>query len=261
MQSSEFKYIQVTECFDDCIQLLLNRQDKRNAFNLEMILEITSFLKEIRNHPHRALIIKGSGPIFCAGGDIHWMHNVCLQSQTARLAEARRIRNLFLAIHSHDRPTLAAVHGGAFGGGVGLAVACDYVVATKDSMFSTSENKLGIVPACLAPFLVRRVGFVRARQMFLSAEHIDSSKGQMIGLVDRISEEPEDLWESVHQIISSLKVPSPRAQQQTKRLLLDFENLDNDICPVEFLSDSWGSPDGIEGTKAFINKRHPVWEV
>lgn len=261
MKMASFKSLKLSSCFDDCIELALNRPEKRNAFDDAMIREIMDCFETLREQPHRVLMIRGEGPVFCAGGDIQWMHQVCLQSEAARLFEATRIRNLFHTIHSHPRPTIAIVHGGAFGGGVGLAAACDYIVATDDSIFSTSESKLGIVPACLAPYLVRRIGFVRARRMFLSAEKITSREGFELGLVDRVTQDASSSLEIVADLVKSLKVPSPQAQRDAKSLLLELERLEADNCSIKYLAASWGSHDGVEGTGAFIENRTPVWQA
>jgi len=250
----KYKFVTVEDSKDGTLHLVLNRPEKRNAFHGEMLDELLHFL-QLPPGNQRVLILRGNGLIFCGGGDIDWMHAICHSSHEVRLKEAHRIRQLFHSIHTYPIPTIAVVHGGAYGGGVGLAAACDFVVGNDRALFSTSEVRLGIVPACLAPYLVRRVGYSAARQMFLTGESFSSSVAQSLGLVDAV--EPEGTTSSLDALISKLEIGSPNAQRDAKRLLISLERFsDEDSSTIEFLAGSWGSMDGREGTEAFVQREN-----
>ncbi len=254
----KYKFIAVEGSDDGTLHLVLNRPEKRNAFHGEMLDEMLHFL-QLSPGNQRVLILRGNGPIFCGGGDIDWMHAICHSSDDVRLKEAHRIRQLFHSIHTYPIPTIAVVNGGAYGGGVGLAAACDFVVGDENALFSTSEVRLGIVPACLAPYLVRRVGFSTARQLFLTGERLRSSDACSLGLVDIV--ESAGTTSNLDELFSKLRIGSPNAQRDAKSLLLSLEQFGAvDSSTIEFLANSWGSMDGREGTQAFIQKRNPKWE-
>jgi methylglutaconyl-CoA hydratase len=254
----KYKFVTVEDSNDGTRCLVLNRPEKRNAFHSEMLDEMLHVL-HLSPDNQKILKIRGNGPVFCGGGDIEWMHAICHSSDEIRLKEAHRIRQLFHSIHTYPIPTIAFVQGGAYGGGVGLAAACDFVVGDENALFSTSEVRLGIVPACLAPYLVRRVGFSTARQLFLTGERLRSSDACSLGLVDIV--ESAGTTSNLDELLSKLSIGSPNAQRDVKSLLLSLEHFGNvDSSTIKFLANSWGSLDGREGTIAFLQKRMPKWE-
>lgn len=261
MKSPVFRFLNLTSNDDGVVDMRLNRPEKRNAFHAEMIDEILECLRLLEDSmDHRILTISGEGKIFCAGGDIGWMHSICSMDEDDRLIEAKRVRALFHTVHIHSRPTIAKVQGGAFGGGVGLAIACDYVVANEDAVFSTSEVRLGIVPACLAPYLVRRIGFSKAKQLFLSASRLDASASLQLGLVDRVQRNGQTIDSEVQSLVETLLQGAPQAQRDSKSLLLNLEDFRGcDQASIDYLSESWGSASALEGTSAFLAKRLPNW--
>jgi methylglutaconyl-CoA hydratase len=248
---------------DSCLTIWLNRVDKRNAFDANMatrLIEAYSLAKDDNNISMVAL--RGRGPTFCAGGDINWMSDLASCSVLEREKNARLIAKLFGVIARFPKPTLAVVHGHAFGGAVGLTASSDFVLATKGARFATSEGKLGIVPACLAPHLINRIGLAQTRRMFLWAELIDANEALRIGLIDRLVSDSEIDIE-LKKIVSQLDLTSNFACQTAKQLLVDLmegEESKREDLSIKCLADSWGSPDGKEGMRAFLEKRKPHWE-
>ncbi len=254
-------FVQLRKISHHTVELLLNRPEQCNAFHGIMIEEILSKLDELeRSMTHRFLVVRGAGRFFCAGGDIAWMNEICKLNEQIRLENANLIRDLFNRLHVHPRPTIAAVHGGALGGGVGVAVACDFVIATSASYLATSEGRLGIVPACLAPYLIRRVGVVKARQLFLSAARIPAAKALEMNLIDGVAESDSLLDSNVRHLIESLLPISPQAQLDSKALTLELAPISQpEQRSIQYLADSWGTEECIEGTQAFLEKRAPQW--
>lgn len=248
---------------DRCLTVWLNRGDKRNAFNADMVtqlIEAYGLAKDDRSISMVAL--RGRGPTFCAGGDINWMSELASCSFFEREKNAKLIAKLFSVIAQFPKPTLAVVHGQAFGGAVGLAICSDFVLATKSVKFATSEAKLGIVPACLAPHLINRIGWAQTRRMFLWAEVIEANEVLRIGLVDRLVSDSETDVE-LQKMVLQLALNSNTACLTAKQLLRDLlkvEDTKRKDLSVKYLVDSWSSSDGKEGMRAFLEKRNPQWE-
>lgn len=255
-----YRFIRIEEGTQGVTTLWLARAEKRNAFHRQMIEEILEGLAEISQFlEHRVLVIRGEGACFCAGGDIAWMHDICNSSEVVQMQEANRIRALYEAVRTHVRPTIAAVHGGTFGGGIGLMVACDLVIAADFAKFSTSEGKLGIVPACLAPSLVRRVGLTRAKNLILLANTLSASDAERIGLVDFVDPNFHEHDQLEACVADLLAIPA-ETQLATKRMLREIEEkAHDDPHLLRFLAASWSSENGKEGTRAFLEQRQPEW--
>jgi methylglutaconyl-CoA hydratase len=243
--------------------LILNRPEVHNAFDDVLIQRLNEALDELAGDDNvRAVKVIGRGKSFSAGADLNWMRRMAEYSEEENLQDARKVAHMFHKLASFPRPTLAIVHGNAFGGGVGLIACCDIAIANVDARFSLSEVRLGLIPATISPFVVDAVGARQARRLFLSAERFDSKAAMDFGLIHALS--PADrLDDCADGFISQLLDNSPHAMSAAKELVSAVVNRPID---QRLLDDVAGriarqraSAEGREGVAAFLGKRPPAW--
>ena len=241
----------------------LNRPEVRNAFNDALISEIAAAFADIEaSADTRVVVVTAKGPAFCAGADLNWMRSMAGFSHADNHADALKVARMFHAVHSCSRPVIARVQGDAFGGGVGLAAACDIVVAAEAAHFALSEVKLGIVAATISPHLVRAMGARQAARYMLTGEKFGASHARTLGLVHEVTL-TEGLDREVERIVHHLLAASPAALAATKRLLADVVEAPMDdvllAATAKCIADARVSPEGREGIAAFLEKRAPSW--
>src|SRR5215471_10709623 len=167
--------------------VLLNRPDVHNAFNDDLIKQVTQTFTELGQRDEvRAVVLAGSGKSFCAGADLNWMKRMVQYSYEENLADARAVGRMFLAIATCPKPVIARVHGAALGGGAGVVAACDIAIALESAQFGFTEVKLGIIPGVISPFVIARIGAGRAREYFLTGERFPASVAFDIGLIQHL---------------------------------------------------------------------------
>jgi methylglutaconyl-CoA hydratase len=243
--------------------LWLNRPDVRNAFNDVLIAELSQAFADVEASPDtRVVVVAARGPVFSAGADLTYMRAMAGYTHAENHADALKVARMFHAVHSCSRPVVARVQGDAYGGGVGLAAACDLVIAADTANFSLSEVRLGIVAATISPHLVRAMGPRQAARYMLTAEKLDASTARDLGLVHE-TVKPDELDAQVERQIRLLLAASPAALAATKRLLADVvEGPRDDVllaATAKCIADARTSPDGREGIAAFLEKRAPAW--
>lgn len=229
--------------------LTLNRPEVRNALNDELIAELTRTLHELPPGT-RAVVIRGAGPGFCAGGDLEWMKKASAYSEEENYEDAMKVARLFRAVAIAPAVTISLVHGAAFGGGSGLVAASDIAIASPDAKFSFSEVKLGLVPATISPFVIDKIGRGHARALFSTGEPFGAEHALRIGLVHEIA---EDLEAAANRKIRHILMSGPRAVNASKRLTFD-----DDLSPentARRLAAARANPEGKEGVAAFLEKR------
>lgn len=240
----------------------LNRPDVRNAFNEEMIAELTAFAEGVpADGSVRAVVLRGAGPVFSAGADVQWMAKMVGYSREENLADARRAAQMFLAIDRIPVPVIGRIHGAALGGGSGLAAVCDVVVAADDVQFGFTEVVLGILPAMISPYVVRKIGLSAARELCLSGTRFPASKAKEIGLVHTVVPEAE-LDKAVDAQLALFRKAAPSAIAATKRLLAEvFGRRPGDVLAltIDNIANQRVSPEGQEGLRAFLEKRPARW--
>jgi methylglutaconyl-CoA hydratase len=252
------------------LTVVLNRPDVRNAFNEVVIDELTRVFAEMAPAPEtRAVVLKGEGPSFCAGGDLNWMKKAVDFDFAENLRDTRKLAEMFRLMNECPKPVIGLVHGAAIGGGVGLVSVCDIAIASQETIFSLSEVRLGIVPACIGPFVVAKIGASHARGLFMSAERFDARKAQAIALVHQIVERPEQLAEACEKTLSNVLACGPNAMAKAKELVLELSwperraGLASKGGPLEFVAEMLSqlriTAEGQEGVKAFLEKRKPSW--
>lgn len=241
----------------------LNRPEVRNAFNDALIADIAAAFADVEASPEtRVVVVAARGAAFCAGADLNWMRAMANYSHADNHADALKIARMFHAVHSCSKPVVARVHGDAFGGGVGLAAACDIVIALDTVGFVLSEVKLGIVAATISPHVVRAMGARQAARYMLTAERFPAKRAHELGLVHELAS-ADTLESSVNAVCSSLLAASPAALAATKKLLADVVEAPIDdvllAATAKCIADARVSPQGREGIAAFLEKRAPSW--
>jgi methylglutaconyl-CoA hydratase len=243
--------------------LWLNRPEVRNAFNDALVADIANAFADVEAAPDtRVVVVASRGPAFCAGADLNWMRSMASFSHADNHADALKVARMFHAVHSCSRPVVGRVQGDAFGGGVGLAAACDIVVAADAANFVLSEVKLGLVAATISPHVVRAMGARQAARYMLTAEKFDAARAQELGLVHEIVA-PQALDAQVERLVQQLLGASPAALAATKRLLADVVEAPVDdvllAATAKCIADARVSAEGREGIGAFLEKRAPAW--
>jgi methylglutaconyl-CoA hydratase len=217
--------------------LTLNKPQRHNAFDEQLIAEMTAGLRELAADPRvRAVVLSSTGKSFCAGADLQWMKRAAGYSDQENLQDARRLAELMATLNELAKPTIARVQGPAHGGGVGLIAACDIAVGTYDALFALSEVKLGIVPAVISPYVLAAIGERYCRRYMLTAERFSAAEAYRIGLLHELVPGEEQLDEAIAEIIDSLLANGPQAQAACKSLIrivagqpIDEETIDETV--------------------------------
>jgi methylglutaconyl-CoA hydratase len=247
---------------DSVARVTLNRPEIHNAFNEVMIQELIDVFKKIsRDKDARVVVLTGNGKSFCAGADLNWMKKVVDFSYEENLKESLELAELFYLIYSLPKPTIARVNGAAIGGGAGLVAVCDLVIASEKAKFSLSEVKLGLVPACISPYEVRRVGEKNCRELFLTGERIDAQKALQFGLANQVVP-ADELDKAVDELVKQLSNSGPNALAMCKKLLQNVPQMGFDEVKkytAEMIASLRMSDEGQEGMNAFLQKRKPNW--
>ena len=248
---------------DTVAVVVLARPDVHNAFDETLIAELTRTLAALDADPGvRVVVLAGQGKSFCAGADLNWMQRMAGYGHAENLADAGALANMLATLDRMAKPTIARVHGAAYGGGVGLVACCDIAIAAQEATFSLSEAKLGLIPATVGPYVVAAIGARQARRYFLSAERFTAAEALRIGLVHDVV--PGDaIDERLDTLIDALLVAGPRAQAESKALIRSVaaRRIDDAVIAdtVEWIAGVRASPEGREGVAAFLERRRPAW--
>lgn len=241
----------------------LARPEVRNAFNDQLILDLAeTFEKLATDAAVRVVVLRGQGPVFCAGGDLKWMQEAIKLAGRDNLEDTRRLAKMFATLNHCPKPVVGLVHGAVIGGGVGLTSICDYVIASKETVFSLAEVRLGIIPACIGPFVLAKIGESHARAYFMSAERFSAERALAIGLVHELADSPEALAAAGDRITKNLLQCGPNAMTAAKSLVRELKTKEFDESleyVARVLADLRVTPEGQEGLKAFLEKRKPNW--
>ena len=241
----------------------LARPDVRNAFNDELIADLQHTFDAIAANPEvRVVVLRGEGKVFCAGGDLKWMQKSVELTAEENLADTRRLSKMFATLNHCPKPVVGLIQGAAIGGGVGLVSICDYVIASHDTVFSLAEVRLGIIPACIGPFVLAKIGESNARAYFMSAERFAAERALAIGLVHELVETPVQLDIACSRITQNLLQCGPNAMAAAKALVrgIKARSFDESQDYVSrTLAELRVTPEGQEGLRAFLEKRKPSW--
>ncbi len=243
--------------------ITLNRADVHNAFDETLIAEVTRALLAAERDEHaRAVVLLGAGASFCAGADLNWMRKTAGFSRAQNLADARALSTMLSTLVSLSKPTIARVHGAAFGGGVGLVACCDIAVSAHDATFAFSEARLGLVPATIGPYVIEAIGARAARRFFLTAERFTAAEAYRLGLVHELVP-PQELDARINEILGFLVTAGPQAQVEAKALVraIAHRPIDGRLIAdtARRIARVRASPEGREGVAAFLAKRRAAW--
>ena len=244
-------------------RVTLARPDIRNAFNEVMIRELREVFAAIEDDSEvRVVVLTGAGQAFCAGADLHWMGRVLQYSYEENYEDSLRLAHLMREIYELPRPVVGRINGPAIGGGTGLVAVCDIVVAADSAVFSFSEVKIGLVPACISPYVIRRVGERYAREYFMTGERLTAQKARECGLVNHIVP-AAGLDAEVEEHVQSLISSGPEALAASKRLVREVSEMTLDQAgpyTADTIARLRMSAEGQEGMSAFLERRKPRWK-
>jgi methylglutaconyl-CoA hydratase len=245
--------------------LTLNRPEVRNAFNEDVIAELTRWAAAAadaaRHGGLRAAVLAGAGKVFCAGADVTWMSKMARYTEEENLRDAMAMSRMFAALDALPLPLIGRIHGAALGGGCGLAAVCDVVVADEQAVFGFTEVKLGIVPAVISPFALAKIGRSAARELFLTGARFSAARAREIGLAHAVAP-AADLDATVAQYVGEILTGGPEGIAAAKTLIPNvWARSIDDAMPITAgaIAARRVSPEGQEGLKAFLEKRKPAW--
>jgi methylglutaconyl-CoA hydratase len=248
---------------DVIANIRLNRTEVHNAFNDIMIAELTDcFIRIEKLEDIRLVILQGNGKSFCAGADLHYMKGIAKFGYKENYEDAQKLAKLFETVYNCTKPTLAVVHGACFGGANGLIAACDIVIAEESTKFAFSEVKLGIAPATIGPFVLKKTGEFNGRDLMMTGRRFSGKEAERVGLVNRAvgAGEMEEVLENyIKEFISA----APGAVRATKEMIVKVVN-EGGPGITEYTADLIAglraSDEGQEGMAAFLEKRAPNWK-
>jgi methylglutaconyl-CoA hydratase len=240
----------------------LNLAEKRNALSATMIAELTDMAETLgASVETRAIVLSGAGKVFCAGGDLDWMLAQIKAARQERMAEARKLAMMLNTLNEMPTPLIARIHGGAFGGGIGLACVSDVAISDTGTKFGLTETKLGLIPATIGPYVLARMGEGNARRVFMSARIFNASEACGLGILAKVVA-PEDLDAAIEAEVAPYLSVAPQAVGAAKALArslgpqISAATIDDTISR---LADTWEQEEAKHGIAAFLNKEPPRW--
>ena len=245
------------------LRLTLNRPESRNSMSTELAMEmIDVFDKVDADESIRGIVLTGAGEAFCAGGDLKWMQEIITQTRKERIAGSSAVAGLLYRMYDVTKPIIGRINGDGFGGGTGLTALCDVAVGARGkTRLCVSETMVGLAPANIAPFLVRKMGEGRARSVMLNARIMDADTAVHYGLLS-YAVDPDDFDAAIEEEVGNLLRCAPQGVVATKALISYVARHSVHECwnyTVDRLADAWETEDGQEGVAAFVEKRKPRW--
>ena len=222
-------------------RVTLNRPNVRNAFNAEMISELSAWAADFHLDPRgaRAVVLAGAGKTFCAGADAAWLAKVAAHSEEENVRDSTVTSQMFRELDQLPIPLIGRIHGAAIGGGAGLAAVCDIVVSADDAVFGFTEVKLGVIPAVISPFVIAKIGLSAARELFLTGARFPAARAYKMELVHAV-------------------VPAAQLDETIDRYIAEIGEATTALT-AKTLASRRASAEGQEGLRAFLEKRKPRW--
>jgi methylglutaconyl-CoA hydratase len=265
LRDSEYDLIRFDATRAGIAIVTLHRPEVHNAFNAELIAELTDVFAMIADQPSiRMMILRGEGKSFSAGADLEWMKLAALNTREDNETDAQRLAEMLLQLYEMPQMTLALVQGTAMGGGAGLVAACDVAIAMAGTKFSFSEVRLGLTPATISPFVIEAVGPRMARALFVTAESFDAAYAEKIGLVQYVAQTSDEMSDLEEHIAKLVFAAAPGAVADSKKLVRDYSRreIDRELGhkTAKRIAARRSSEEGKEGIAAFLEKRPPNWK-
>lgn len=240
------------------------RPEIHNAFNSTVIAEMSEVFRHINTDDTiRVVLLSGEGKSFCAGADLNWMKSVIDQTYEQNLTESNALADLFYQMYTCPRPIVGRINGAAIGGGTGFVAVCDIAIAAKSAKFSFSEVKIGVVPACIGPYVIRKIGEGKARELFITGERMRATRALEVGLVNKVVDD-DRLDDEVDNLIDSILSSGPNAIAMAKQLVSSVPMMTPEQFKpytAEMIAKLRISDEGQEGMNAFLTKRKPSWTL
>lgn len=244
------------------VEITLHRPEVRNAFDETLIAELTRCVEAASGEGCRALVLRGAGPVFCAGADLNWMARAAGYSYEENLEDARGLQRMFAALAHFPGVTVAVVQGAALGGGAGLAAVCDITIADEAALFALSEVRLGLVPAVIAPYVLEKIGVGAARALFVSGERIDAATALRLGLAQYVTAGEPERAVRLEAVLKRVLEAGPHAIATAKALIREVAGRSPDAAAEATAACIAGlrvGAEGQEGIHAFLEKRRPTF--
>lgn len=263
MGEASYQYIEL-QISGPIARINLNRPDRHNALILEMISELDQALDMISERDELLFVqLSGNGRSFCAGADLNWFYGSDEKNPDKNATRYKQLADLLLKLHQLPLVTIACVRGNVFGGGIGLMAACDFVLAETNTRFMFSEVKLGLLPATILPFVVKRLSVQNLRKWILTGTLFSVHEAHSAGLADDIYTE-DQLENKLEMLMNSYTDASPSAIKKAKKMINQVTSGEIGVTDTELtagiLAQALSSADGQEGINAFLEKRKPVWK-
>jgi methylglutaconyl-CoA hydratase len=244
-------------------RLRLNRPDLHNAFDAELIAALTTALSQLGADPDvRVVVLEGAGASFSAGADLNWMRGMASASEADNRNDALALARLLRTLDELPKPTIASVHGAAFGGGVGLVAACDIAIGVPEAKFGLTESKLGLLPAVISPYVIAAIGARQARRWFATAEIFDADEALRIGLLHEVVNATAldtAVQRQVDLLLKAGPIAAATAKSLVRRVAAGGDGDALDAANAGLIAKLRVSPEGQEGLGAFLDKRKPAW--
>jgi methylglutaconyl-CoA hydratase len=258
--------LQVKEQPNGVLWLTLDRPAVKNALDPALIAQLIQAFSHLMPQ-HRAVCITGQGAAFCAGADLQWMQH-SLHANADQLAEeAQALATLLHTVATCRVPVVMGVHGGVYGGGIGLLATADVVIADPNTVFCLSETRLGLMPAVISPWVIQKTGYSHLNALTLTAAPFNTITAQRIGLVHHIVQDNDAnaLLAQLHTTLKQILATAPQATQLAKQWASTLSQQPNPLHPslisqaVDLITQRRQCEEGQEGMQAFLQKRSPNW--
>lgn len=243
----------------------LNRPEKSNSLNKEMVIDLITFLTTTANDNNfKLLVLYGEGGGFCSGGCLEWMKQGAIQTNDENMADAKLFVDLFAAMRHYPKPIITSIEKYAFGGALGLVACSDIAIAEEHTVFGFKEVRIGLVPATIAPHVMNKIGTGYCKKFMLTGADFDADEAIHAGLIQYVAPTGR-LKEKTKEMCRQITLSSAHAISQTKKLLNTLEDKqltieDQNKIVASYIANSRNSQDGIEGVNSFFEKRKPIWD-
>lgn len=249
---------------DSIATVALNKPEVHNAFDEQLIEDLMKIFLELEEDESvKAIVLKGNGKSFCAGGDLNWMKRSAEFSLEENKEDAMKLAQMLYVFYTLTKPTVVMAHGNVYGGGVGLVAAADVALCTEDTKFCLSEVKLGLIPSVISPYIVRAMGVRQMRRYAQTAEAFSAEKAYHMGLVHEVAQNAEILNSQLEGVLRHVKSNAPEAMRLAKQLgdVISETSLDENMLAytAEWIANRRASEEGKEGVEAFLNKQNASW--
>ena len=262
---NSYQTIKLKKSKNGVATVTMNRPEVHNAFNAQMISDLTEVYNKLNDDSSiQVIILRAEGKSFSAGADINWMKSMAQATEPENKTDSEKLAKLMRTINFNAKATVAVVQGLALGGGVGLICCCDMVVAHEDAKFGLTEARLGLVPAVISPYVIDAIGTRKARRYFQTAEVFKANQAESLGIVSVVLP-PEEVEKWVEKQLDMMTLTGPNAKEISKKLVMSVvgrtlpQQKKIDEYTTQVIAAVRVSAEGQKGLNAFLNKKDVNW--